>query len=386
MAKAKTIAVALEIDLPYPHHQQVYLGIRRFVREHGHWDCVLDEHPGYAMKERGNMTRYDGVIARASRPLQNRLKRMGVPLVNVKYPNRRPGLATVGADPRILGRLAAEHLLDRGFTRMIAAFKDEVRLSWEMAQAFKERVVEAEAACRVMDLTLGEYENARDWVQIEKDIYAILDALQPPTAVFVEQAEDARLIVQYAKAYGFHIPQDIAIICQQNIELIVTLPPQITSLDPNYQRVGYEAAALLDRMMDGEPAPAKPILVPPIGVIGRETTDYFAVEDELVSDALRYVSSRLHQKLRVEDIAYELNVSTRLLQIRFSEALGVAVSDEIRRLRLEKAKRLLAEPDRLIGSIPSEVGFATLYVMNQVFHRALGMSPRAYRKQVMGKN
>jgi len=182
-----------------------------------------------------------------------------------------------------------------------------------------------------------------------------------------------------------NVPTDLAVMSVHNIESIVSIPPQITSVDMNYERVGYEAAALLERLINGEAVPDSPTLIPPRGIAGRETTDYFAVEDDLVGSTLRYISKHLNGKLRVQDIAYDLNVSTRLLQIRFSKALGVGISAEIRRLRFEKAKRLLAEPDKPIGSIPKQVGFATPYVMNQIFRRELGMTPGAYRNQALGK-
>lgn len=387
MAQTKKVAIALEIDLPYPHHQQVYLGVRRYASEHPQWECVLDEHPGYAMNRRRYVTRYDGVIARVTKGLETRCKRMGVPLVSVMHPKENQRVGAVASDARMMGRLLAEHLIERGFPKLIAGFVDPSRRhAWLVAQAFKARAEEEDIECRLMDFAGGVYNDARSWMRMQAHIHDILNSVQPPTGLFVEEAQDARLIVQYANKHGLTVPHDLAIVCQHNIDSIVNAPPQITSIDSNYERVGYEAAALLDRMMDGEPMPDEPVLVPPRGVVGRETTDYFAVEDELVGDALRYISTRLNQKLRVEDIAYALNVSTRLLQIRFDKALGVGVSDEIRRLRLEKAKRLLMEPDRQIGSIPNEVGFATLYTMNQVFHRELGMPPSAYRKQVLGED
>lgn len=384
MKKQRRVAIALEIDLPYPHHQDIFLGIQQFAREHRHWQCVIDEHPCYATHRRASTGEYDGVIARANKAMQDRVDRAGVPLVNVVSSFHRPGVAGVYPDTPMHGQQAAEHLIDRGFSRLLALCADAYPQPLEAARAFASTAERAGVACEVVSINEGPYYDGPGWVRFEKDILNILKGVQPPTGLFITNAGAARLVVQHAPTFGLHVPQDLAVICQYNIDSILNVPPQITSIDMGYPQTGYEAAALLERLMDGKPVPEKPTRLPPRGVIARETTDYFAVQDELVAAALKLISSNLHEKLRVDDIAYELDVSTRLLQMRFSEALGVGLSDEIRRLRLEKAKRLLAEPDRLIGSIPAKVGFATLYVMNQVFHRELGMSPSAYRKSLMG--
>lgn len=386
MIKQKRVAIAVEVDQPYPHHHDVYLGIQRYAMEHRHWTCLIDEHPGFAMHRRKKLVAgYDGVIARASKTMQRRLKRAGVPLVNVMYASHTKGLAGVYLDTAAAGRQAADHLIDRGFARLVAIVERSYRQSRRFAQAFASCADESGVACKVFEIDEGVYRDTTQWLRFEKSILEAIEDITPPTGLFITNPSAARLVVQHVQARGLQVPHDLAVICQHNVNSILGVPPQITSIDSNLQRAGYEAAVLLEAMMDGQPPPDKPVMIPPKGVIVRESTDFFAVEDELVAAALVFISSRLTDKLRVDGIAYAMNVSTRLLQMRFDQALGISVSDEVRRLRFEKAKRLLAEPDRLIGSIPEQVGFATLNVMNQVFHREIGMSPGAFRKTVLGK-
>ena len=232
----------------------------------------------------------------------------------------------------------------------------------------------------------GLYRDRGEWDHLQRVIKQFFDRMEMPAGLFVQNGSFARLIIQEALARGLHVPHDLAVICQFNVNLIVDTPPQITSIEANYERVGFEAARLLNRILDGQPVPTAPVFVTPLGVIGRETTDYFAVKDEVVAEALRYISSRLQQPLRVDQIAYELSISPRLLQQRVAKALGRGISDEIRRLRLEKAKRLLTDPARLIGSIPKEVGFESANVMCRAFQQALGMPPRDYRKTLLGES
>jgi len=192
------------------------------------------------------------------------------------------------------------------------------------------------------------------------------------------------MLISLSRSRGWRVPRDVAIVCMKSIRSIVELPPAITSMDRNYQRVGYEAAALLKRLIAGEPAPAKPILIPPRAVQVRESTDFLAVDDEMVSEALAYISRRLQKPLTVAEVAAAAAVSTRTLQLRFEAVVGSSVSEEIRRRRLEAAKRMLEDKQLNVRQIASRAGFGHVVTMNRVFQRELRMSPSAYRAQMLG--
>lgn len=383
MPDSRRIAVALQIDEPYPHHQDVFAGIQRYAHEQADWQCLIDEHPGYGARRRrqpGNQ--YDGVIARASHKMQRRLKRLNIPLVNTLFQTQRPGLPAVFSDPWAMGRLAAEHLIDRAFRRLCVLVDQRHKHSWEVCQEFVGRAEEADIECVVHDLPEEPYEDSAYWLHVDRSLIEVIEKLAPPVAVFAETAPVARLMVQQAQARQWRVPHDMAILCEHDLKAVVSVPPQISSLEPNYERVGYEAAGLLDKLMAGSEPPPEPIYVPPRGIIARESTDYFAVEDDAVAAALHFISRHLGEPLRLPDIAAAAAISSRMLQYRFDAALGRSISDEIRRLRIEAAKRMLAEPDRQIREIAVLCGFNNTDIMGQVFRRELGTTPRAYRKQV----
>lgn len=385
MSFPRRIAIALQIDEPYPHHQEVFAGIQRYAQEREDWECLIDEHPAYDARRRPKPARrYDGVIARASQSMQRRLRRLGIPLVNTLFQTHLPGLPGAFADPWAMGRLAAEHLIDRAFRRLCVLVDQRHKHSGEICQGFVRRAAEASVSCIVHDLPEEPYEDPANWLRVERSLNNVLAELRPPVGVFAETAPVARLTVQLAQARHWRVPHDMAILCAHNLKTVVSVPPQISSIEPNYERVGYEAAELLDRLMAGNEPPSEPIYVPPRGIIARESTDYFAVDDEVVASALYFVSGRLGRPLRLEDIAEAAMVSPRLLQQRFRAGLGRSVSDEIRRLRIEAAKRMLAESDRQIHEIAVLCGFRNSDIMGQVFRREVGPTPRQYRKQVKG--
>ncbi len=254
----------------------------------------------------------------------------------------------------------------------------------EIGQAYATCVAEEGHKCEIYGHESGSYDNRKYWSVLTNFLDAVLDSQAPPTAVFCLIPWVARLLIARCNNRGWRVPQDMALVSLDNLKSVVELPPQITCVDSQYDRIGYEAAALLDRLMNGEPSPLAPMLVPPKGMIARESTDFFAVEDEVVAHALHYISKHLDESLSIDLIARKVAVSPRSLQRRFDSVLGRPVSDEIRRLRFALAKRLLGEKDLQIGHIARVTGFNSPVTMNQVFQRELGMSPRAYRKKLMG--
>ncbi|KPJ72505.1 MAG: hypothetical protein AMS14_07635, partial [Planctomycetes bacterium DG_20] len=157
--------------------------------------------------------------------------------------------------------------------------------------------------------------------------------------------------------------------------------PSLTSIELGYERVGYRAAELLDRMMDGAPAPAEPILIEPAALLPRRLTDALAVDDPVAARALRFVSEHAHERIKVRDVAAATQVARRKLERRFGAALGRSINEEIARLRVERAKRLLAESKLRLKRLAPEAGFRDAMQMCTVFKRVEGVTPSAYRRQ-----
>jgi len=382
----RRIAIALNLAEPYAQHQDVFLGVRRYAREQPHWQYVVDECPAYSQNRRAELFRhYDGVIARASPPLQRRLRRQGVPLVNTWYQHARRGLPGVYQDSQRMGELTAEHFIDRGFRRLSLLYGDQHRAASDAAIGLQQHCEKADVALLLRRIPNLQVDTERDWLEIEQCLTAWLDDLTPPVGVCLQEAALARLLINLCEARGWHVPQDLAIVSLNDNRMIAELHPQITSVHNSFERIGYEAAALLDRLLSGEPAPEEPIFIPPKGVVARQSTDHFAVENPVVAAALRFVSEHLSEKLSVARIAREVGVSPRSLQLHFSAALGRPITDEIRRLRLTAAQRMLADPAWQINEIACQTGLGTGMAMSHIFRRELGMSPKEYRKEVLGK-
>jgi LacI family transcriptional regulator len=133
--------------------------------------------------------------------------------------------------------------------------------------------------------------------------------------------------------------------------------------------------------MLGGLAPQKPLLLPPLHVVTRYSTDILAIEDELVQAALQYIRENAWSDLSVNDLAQGIAVGRRLLERRFRTVLGRSVLEEIYRVRVERAKELLTDTHLSITTVAERAGFSNTRRLDVVFVNQTGLSPREYRRQ-----
>lgn len=382
MPDTRRIALALNVVDPHPNHQDVFAGVLDYARERGDWACFIDEHPMMQIKQRTKARGgYDGVIARAHPAMQKRGKTHGIPIVNTVYQYHRPGVAGVYPNPRSWSAAAAEHLIGRGFQRFVLFYDPASRYGKEMFEDFGARLNQQELDYQVHHFAHGATEESAHWIGMEKAVLKMIDGLKPPVAVFIDSAIMARMIVELCEHRGLHVPQDVAVLSHRNPSRLLETPVSISAIEDDYRRIGYESAKLLDALMAGGAVPTEPIFIETPGIAARASTDYFSVDDRLVSEALQYISKHLGEKLYVEDIADALNVSVVTLYKRFEAALGRTLGDEIRRLRVAAVRVMLADLDLGLKQIAQRAGFGSTDALNRSFKAAFGLTPGAYRKR-----
>jgi LacI family transcriptional regulator len=384
MSKPSSIGIALRIDHSHPPYPQLLSGIRRYADQRPHWtyavDPALSTPAGIAALRQGS---YDGIVTRTSLWMARQLRATGIPFVNTLFVAAADKCAGVYVDTAACGQMVAEHLWDRGYRRLAYLGPPDERQPEAIGRAFVGAVVEQGGSAEVVHV--DDNVSGEDyWPALTRQLEDWLDRLEPPVGVLVGKGWVARFLATLCGARGWRPAEALAIVSMEDVKNVLELSPQITCLRIDYEQVGYEAAALLDRLMDGEPPEGRTVLVPPAGIIARESTDHYAVEDEVTAAALRFVAGHLQEDLSVERVAYEVTVSPRTLQRRFDKALGHGVGEEIRRLRLELAKRLLCDEQMPVAQVAQQAGFGSRVTMNYIFQRELGCSPTAYRRQAMG--
>jgi LacI family transcriptional regulator len=178
------------------------------------------------------------------------------------------------------------------------------------------------------------------------------------------------------------VPDEIAVMGIDNDELIVRLTtPPLSSIDINAERVGFEAAKLLDSLMRGQPAPKEPVLVPPMGLVTRQSTDVLAIEDEDVAAAVKFIREHRARPINVKDVLEQVPVSRRSLYRKFRDATGRSLAEEIRLAHIQQAKRLLSTTDWPVSRVADASGFSGATRFGIVFRRATGLTPTQYREE-----
>ncbi|MAI74085.1 MAG: hypothetical protein CMM01_24740 [Rhodopirellula sp.] len=384
MAQArKRVAIMLDLQWPYKRHASTFAGTQQFAKEQG-WRSIIDEFAHDTLPaRRGKPIPYDGVIARANHDLADRAKRLGIPVVNMwaSSPvwNKLPG---VFPDFDASGQLKAEHFLSRGLSNFAAmtAYKNRGE-RMELVQ-FRRLIEQRGYDCIAANSPQSSSRSVGHWRKTKHLVKVWMDRWKLPIGVMIGGENLGRLVVQMCHERGWRVPQDVAIIAGQNEENLCENPsPSITSMEFNYERIGYQCAKMLQHLMDGGTAPKRPLSLSPSGLVVRESTDFHAVKDNLVADALDYISRNSHRPIGQHDVSRAVNAETRTLQLRFRKFLDTPIATEIRRVRLERAKRELAQSDRRLEQIARDVGFKTANRMCEIFRRELGITPTDFRRE-----
>ena len=157
--------------------------------------------------------------------------------------------------------------------------------------------------------------------------------------------------------------------------------PPLSSVSLPADRVGYEAGALIDRLVRGSTVRAKPILLPPVGIETRQSTDVFATEDQLVAEVMAHIQRHATEGMDVQDILRELPVTRQTLQRRFKQVVGRSPYQEILRVRIEHVKAMLIQTAESLETIAAASGFNDTVRMKVIFKKVIGVPPGQFRKQ-----
>lgn len=377
----------IDLQWPYKRHIGVFAGAHRYALEHG-WETTIDDYADDELQaSQPESLPYDGVIGRASRKLAEQAERLNLPVVNtwVSSP-ARDELPGVLPDLEAAARMEAEHLLARGLRRFACLGTNDYGSKIKIA-AFRAAVGEAGFPCVTARVPLNFTRTYASWKKYEQRIADAMDRWQPPIGVFARVEQTVRMVAQICRRRGWRVPHDVAIIGGQNEESLCEHPrPSLSSVEIGYERIGYEAARMLDQLMDQRDngaypaAPPKQVLLPPIGLMVRESTDFYAIDDPLIAAALAFIADNSHRPINAKDVAKATGVGVRTLQLKFSKILGRPISDEIQRVRIERAKRELTQSDRPIQDIARDTGFGRAMRMYNAFVRELDITPTDYRK------
>jgi LacI family transcriptional regulator len=173
----------------------------------------------------------------------------------------------------------------------------------------------------------------------------------------------------------------VAVIGVDNDPIICDISdPPLTSIAMNVESAGYEAAKLLDDMIDKKKTPGKQIMVSPSHVVQRQSTDILAVNDVNVSKAIQFIKKNAKNRILVKDVVNATSINRRALERRFKKNFHRSIYDEIQNVRVELIAKYLIETDLPISQVSSLFNFTDAEHISRYFKRKKGIDLREFRK------
>ena len=368
------------------YFRDTVLGVRRYGFSTGRLmfaDRWLDHELAGDLKRLVKRDGIQGIVATIHTAAQERrFAALGIPVVNVSNAMLRPRLPLVTQDDVAVGRLAAEHLQACGcrafgFWGQAASSYSEERLA-----GFREALGEGAALSTGdcvdgMETTAALYARMRGWLarQVRPlGLFAVLDTY-------------ALLLMRAARELGWRVPEDVAVLGAGNEDYWVEFESvPLSSVRLPARQIGYEAAALLDRMMTRGTLVGKAVRLPGAEIVARRSTDVIYAEDEAVSRAVRFIREQADGNPYVGDVAKAAGVSRSALQARFRAALGRTVLAEIQRVRVGRAQALLANTELKLTVVAERCGFPNSQRFSVLFRECTGLTPSGWRRQARGRS
>lgn len=369
--------VAVFVETSTGYGRRIFRGIADYLRVHEPW-TLRHAEPSPTAVSKDELRTCDGVIAMANTgKVAETLGECAIPIVNVS--GRQGGLAfpSVLPDDDAVGVMAARHLLDLGFERFGFYGMADHHASNRRRTGFIRTIEQAGYQCH-----RREPPSSASWEELHEGGMAWLNTFDWPCGVMSFADRWASELFAVAAEMELPIPEKLAVVGVDDDELLCeTMMPALSSVDSNATQIGFLAAQMLDRLMRREAVADQHLTVEPRQVVGRASTDVVAIHDDAVARAVRFMHANAAEPINVEDVVPISGVSRRSLERRFRMALGRTPRQHLQVVKVDRAKKLLAETDWSMARVASSCGIEHAEHLSRFFRRETGQSPSEYRRR-----
>lgn len=372
--------VILMLPTGNAYGRELALGIGLYARTHGRWRFLSASHGFLNLPRTFNFEGDAAIVSLSEQTDLETLRRRAIPTVNISGRGLDMPLPSVIADDVAIGKMAADHFLNRGFRNFGFSGVGTFGFSIRRGDAF---IAALRGHPSTRSVSRHDIHYSRDWSyeHQQEQMTAWVSAMPKPAAIFAANDFQATSIADACRRGGIVVPEEVAILgCDNDITMCEFCDPPLSSIDTNFQHIGHEAAAMLDKLMRGEKPDPSVVLVAPRRVVVRHSTDSLAVGDVEIADAVRFIRDNAHRGIGVEQVLEQVPMNRRMLERRFRRAIGRTPAAEIRRCRIELAKKLLSDTDRSMVEIARTCGFVYPQHLASAFNQLTGMTPTAYRE------
>lgn len=355
-----------------------------------HEAATREWHLNLEMPLQGSIPRAwrgDGILTTLGMDLNAFLmfwKDAACPAVSLSLNSIEIDIPRVGIDNKKAGGLAAEHFLQRGFSSFAFVGRSREHSGTQRLDSFAARLREADKSFEPTLTVLSDEQGQRlGWLERQNRIKAMLEPAVKPLGVFALDDMVAVEIIEACQAESWRVPQDVAVLGMLDIPLFrnsTTIP--MSSITVDFDEHARVACDLLADLIAGKSWPAEPILLPPTGLVVRQSTDTLAARLPAVIRALTFMTEQYTQQIDIRDIVKASGISQTQLYSEFKKDLGTTPVALLTRIRLDHAKRQLAHTNAKIEVVSHDCGFGDRINLYRLFKQHVGLSPGQYRKQV----
>jgi len=387
---ARAYKITLVIDLSGAPGRNLMRGIARYARLYGPWQLnhvwwdFYESSPkkaSFLENLKKNLRNSDGVIMREPYAVDF-IKNLEIPTVIAsairdEEVSTKPTILT---NSQTIGKMGADYFINKGFKNLAFCGLKQMLWSEHRQNYFEQTARKVGLEIFKYSFTYPHREGSRD---TKLDLIAKwVRRLPKPIGIMACNDLCGKFIVDSCRRNSIAVPQDVAVLGVDNDDILCDLTyPSLSSIELSTEKGGFDAAALLDKIIKKAEVDTKTIVIEPVRVQERQSTDIIAVDDRIVLDVLSFIKNNSHRPLQVTDILNEFNISRRSLYTKFSESIGTSIYEQIRKTRIEKICKMLTETNKSIKEIAIELGFNSIDHIARFFRKEKGITPTRYRNK-----
>lgn len=369
--------VAILVDTTTSWSRALIEGILDYTKEHGPWHIHLEPQPRDEQLHLPENWHGQGIIARVStKKMARQLEALETPVVNISSVHI-PGISypRVITNPQSEARLAYDTFRSRGFNHF--AYVGDVRQDFvkQHFQIYKEELKQADCTPQLFNPEVDGL--LEEW----------LKQLPKPVGIYCWGPSLGHRVIDACQLANINVPHDVAVLGSNYDELLSesSYPPQ-AGVRMNAEQIGRTAASILDSLMHGKKPEKLEWRLEPKGIVEKLSIDTMAIQDHRMAAVMRFLHEHALEPITVDDILSKNPMARRSLERKFRQMFGCSIVEQIRQLRINHARLLLADTDDPVTLIAEECGFSSYNYLNRIFKQSTGLSPSQYRAQCRGKN
>ncbi|MCE7069231.1 DNA-binding transcriptional regulator [Dyadobacter sp. CY327] len=383
--------IILLLDFAEEYSKSLMKGINTYSKEFGPWifcrmplfhreTVGIDGILKWALEWKA-----DGIVGQLYNKDIEKIVQAGIPVIAQDFKERFAEIPNITGGYHEAGQLGADYFLKKGFTNFAFYGFNDIVWSRERAEGFEERLKK-----RGHEVHYFEHKKARStelWYYKPSSLSRWLKSLPKPIGLMTCDDNQGQHITEACRQLGIRIPEEVAVLGVDNDEMICDLSdPPLSSIALDAEKGGYDAAKLLDHMIKHGTAHYYDIIVKPVQVITRHSTDIYATNDDHIASSLKYIHQNIDKNLHVDEVVKQVPLSRRALEKRFLEITGYPIYKYIFNLRIEKFTQKLLDTDMSVFEIALDMGLTDSKNIARQFRQAKGCSPSVYRNRyVAGK-